>query len=184
MQDTDIDNLLRDWSNAQLPDDETREKILCEVLARPKRRPVRRIYAAVLSAIAAVAATIVFTITLPPEPTVEIPVVLSDGSDEVEKVQTISLIVLKRLPDSEAAVEFLEDSIFVAQEQRLHELEMAGHRFFLWIYPLEETLFSLDIGIDNAAETGIAIVPDRPQALHFTSNGDRFDVFVSVLPHS
>jgi len=45
-------------------------------------------------------------------------------------------------------------------------------------------LFSLDIGIDNVAETGIVAVPDRPQALQFQSNGNRFDVFVSVLPFS
>jgi hypothetical protein len=53
---------------------------------------------------------------------------------------------------------------------------------FLWIYPLEERLFSVDIGIDNAAGTGIVATPDRPQVLQFQSDGDNFDVFVSVLP--
>jgi hypothetical protein len=49
---------------------------------------------------------------------------------------------------------------------------------------LEEALFSLDIGIDKAGETGIVAVPDRPKALQFISNGDQFDVFVSVLPQT
>jgi hypothetical protein len=111
---------------------------------------------------------------------INVPVAHSDGSGKVR----ISLIVLKKLPDSDIAVEFLEDTIFVAEEKTLHELELGEHRLFLWVYPLEESLFSLDIGIDKAAETGIAAVLDHPQALQFTSNGDRFDVFVSVLPRS
>jgi len=123
------------------------------------------------------------TPSLPPEQPVEILVVHNVQNDDDPKIR-ISLIVLKQLPGSETAMEFLEDTIFIAEKQQLHELELDGHRLFLWIYPLEETLFSLDMGIDNAAETGIVAVPDRPQALQFQSNGNRFDVFVSVLPFS
>jgi len=198
MQDKNFDNLLIDWAKNQLPDDETRDKILRGVLrpgsphpnSLPKgegmaRRPLRRRIAVALSGIAAIAATLLFMVTLPPEQFIEIPVVHNDPvvQDDDQKVR-ISLIVLKQLPDSDVAVEFLEDTIFVAEKQQLHELELAGHRLFLWIYPLEEELFSVDIGIDNVAETGIVAVLDRPQVLQFQSNGDSFDVFVSVLPYS
>jgi hypothetical protein len=201
MQDERLNNLLRDWANDQLPDDDTRDNILHSVLARsprpnpaspartlPKgegtRRPLRWRIAAALSGIVAVAATILFLVTpsLPPEQIIDIPVVHNTQNDD-QKIR-ISLIVLKQLPDSDTAVEFLEDTIFVAEKQQLYELELGGHRLFLWIYPLEETLFSLDLGIDNAAETGIVAVPDRPQALQFQSGGNCFDVFVSVLPFS
>jgi len=185
MQDEQLHNLLHDWSNDRLPDDETREKILRGVLERPRSvaryAPTGTLYiAAALSGIAAIAVAFLFMATpiLPPEPITEITIV---QNDEAEKVQ-VSLIVLKRLPDSDTAVEFLEDTIFVAEKQQLHELELDGHQLFLWIYPLEEELFCVDIGIDKAAETGIVAVPDRPQKLQFQSNGDCFDVFVSVLP--
>ena len=204
MQDERFDNLLCDWSNANLPEDETRAKILRGVLVRSQpavpdfyrrppllRRPLlrspflRRRIAAALSGIAVVAATLLLMVSLPPEQpiNIEIPVVQNDPvvQDDDQKVR-ISLIVLKQLPDSEAAVEFLEDAIFVAEKQQLHELELGGHRLFLWIYPLEERLFSVDIGMDNAAGTGIVAVPDRPQVLQFQSDGDNFNVFVSVLP--
>ncbi|MDR0327538.1 MAG: hypothetical protein LBI05_04500 [Planctomycetaceae bacterium] len=189
MQDDRLDNLLRDWANDQLPDDITRERILCDVFAihhnplpegeGTTRKPIRRIVAAALAGIAVIAATILL-ITLPTKPVIDVPVA---HSDDISKVR-ISLIVLKKLPDSDIAVEFLEDTVFDAEEKTVHELELGEHRLFLWVYPLEESLFSLDIGIDKAAETGIAAVLDRPQALQFTSNGDRFDVFVSVLPRS
>jgi len=199
MQNERLDNLLRDWSNANLPEDETREKILCGVLVRSQpavpgfyRRPplLRRRIAVALSGITVMAATLLFVVTLPPEQPINIeianiaiPVVQNDPvvQDDDQKVR-ISLIVLKQLPDSEAAVEFLEDAIFVAEKQQLYTLELGGHRLFLWIYPLEERLFSVDIGIDNAAGTGIVATPDRPQVLQFYSDGDHFDVFVSVLP--
>ena len=181
MRDEQINNLLRDWSNDQLPDSETCNKILRNVFAHPRRRPLRRMVAAALSGIAAVATTLLFIITLPPEQPAESPIVIPVVQNNDSKVR-ISLIVLKQLPDSDTAVEFLEDTVFTAEKEQLHELELGGHRLFLWIYPLEERLYSLDIGIDKAAESGIAAVPDHPQALQFTSNGDRFDVFVSVLP--
>ena len=202
MQDERLNNLLRDWANAQLPDDDARDNILHSVLARSPRpnpaspartlpkgegmvRPLQRKIVAAVSGIVAIAATLLFMITpsLPPEQPVEILVVHNVQNDDDPKIR-ISLIVLKQLPGSETAMEFLEDTIFIAEKQQLHELELDGHRLFLWIYPLEETLFSLDMGIDNAAETGIVAVPDRPQALQFQSNGNRFDVFVSVLPFS
>jgi len=188
MQNKDLDNLLHDWANDRLPDDETRDKILRNVLLptpaglRPPLVRFRRI-AVALSSIAVIAATLLFMVTLPPEQLIEIPVVHNDPvvQDDDQKVR-ISLIVLKQLPDSEVAKEFLEDTIFIAEKQKLHELELGGHRLFLWIYPLEEELFSVDIGIDNVAETGIVAIPDRPRVLQFQSNGDSFDVFVSVLP--
>jgi len=103
------------------------------------------------------------------------------GNDGMVRV---SLIVLKQLPDSDTAFEFLEDTILLAGEKELHELELGDHRLILWIYPLETALFALDVGLDNVSETGIIAVPDRSQALHFQSNGDRFDVFLSILPNS
>jgi len=189
MQDKNLDNLLIDWSNAKLPDYKSRDKILRNVLRRqpadlrPPLLRFRRI-AIALSGIAVIAATLLFMVTLLPEqPVYESPFVHYDPvvPDDDQKVR-ISLIVLKQLPDSDVAKEYLEDTIFVAEKQQLLELELAGHRLFLWIYPLEEELFSVDIGIDNVAETGIVAVPDRPQRLQFQSNGDSFDVFVSVLP--
>ena len=185
MQDERLNNLLRDWANAQLPDDATRDTILRKALVRPPLVRFRRRVVAALSGIVTIAVTLLFMVTpsLPPEQPVEIPVVHNTQNDDDTKIR-ISLIVLKQLPDSDAAVEFLEDAVFVAEKQQLHELELGGHRLFLWIYPLEETLFSLDMGIDNAAETGIVAVPDRPQALQFQSGGNCFDVFVSVLPFS
>ena len=187
MQDEHLDNLLCDWSNDQLPNDETREKILQGVSVRSEpadlRPPLLWKTAAALSGIIAVAATILFLVAPPPlpEPTAVVQVAPPQEADE--KIR-ISLIVLKKLPDSETAVEFLEDAIMLAEGKTLHELKLSEHRFFLWIYPLEETLFALDIGIDKAAETGIVAVPDRPMALQLNSNGDRFDVFVSVLPQT
>ena len=199
MQDEQLNNLLHDWSNAKLPDDETRDAILCGVLTRSQpadlRPPLLRLrrVAVALSGIAAIAATLLFMVILPQ---IDGRRQTADGSKEVVATQSphtvvgniqVSLIVLKQLPGSEAAVEFLEDVIFVAEKQQLHVfelggLELAGHRLFLWIYPLEEELFSVDIGIDNVAETGIVAVPDRPQVLQFQSGGECFDVFVSVLP--
>jgi len=192
MQDKRLNNLLHNWANDQLPDDDTRDTILRNVLARSQpaglRPPLvrfRRKIVAALSGIVAITATLLFLVTpsLPPEQIIDIPVVQNEQNEGDPKIR-ISLIVLKQLPGSETAMEFLEDTIFIAEKQQLHELELDGHRLFLWIYPLEETLFSLDMGIDNAAETGIVAVPDRPQALQFQSNGNRFDVFVSVLPFS
>jgi hypothetical protein len=199
MQDENLTTLLRDWANEQLPDDDKREKILHNVesaraggisppvldvfggdspagLHPPLLR--RRRIAAALSGIIAVAATLMFMVTLPP-PKIDVPAITKNKTDDPIR---ISLIVLKKLPDSENAVEFLEDTIFDAEGKTLHELSLGEHKLFLWIYPLKETLYSLDIGIDKAAETGIVAVPERTQALQFTSNGDRFDVFVSVLP--
>ena len=200
MQDNDIDNLLCDWSNAQLPDDDKRDKILRSVLVRSEQTvtsPLRRQGSretrlkssvwipafAGMTMLLTVAATILFLATPPPLPEPTMVVQVAPPQETAEKIR-ISLIVLKRLPDSDTAVEFLEDSIFVAEEKMLHELELGEHRFFLWIYPLDKTLFALDVGLDKTAETGIVTVPDRPLALQFDSNGDRFDVFVSVLPHS
>ena len=190
MKDEQLDNLLRDWSNARLPSDEKRGKILRSVLENSGNNTalppsaVWRLpssYVAAISGIVAVAAMFLFLLTpLLQEMSVNVPLT---KFDEPEKIR-VSLIVLKQLPDSDSAVEFLEDTVMVAEEKTLHEIELGGHRLFLWIYPLEKTLFSLDVGLDNAAETGIVAVPDRPQALHLTSNGDKFDVFVSVLPNS
>ena len=193
MQNDPLTNLLRNWSNDQLPDDDTRHRILRGVL-RPRRRPYRRIVVAALSGILAVAATLLFLLT-PPQiddsrQAVDGRRQTADGSREVfaaqpsdantENIQ-ISLIVLKQLHHSESAVEFLEDTIMVAAGKTLHTLDLGEHQFFLWIYPLEESLFVLDIGIDNAAETGIVAVPDRTELLQFMSNGEMFDVFVSVV---
>ena len=182
MQDQDLDNLLCDWSNAQLPDDVQRDQILRNVLARPNSRPFRRVLVAALSGIVAIAASLVFLLTLPPPRHIAIDCVQVDSNDDA-KIR-VSLIVLKQLPDSDTAVEFLEDTIMLVEENHLHELALGEHRLFLWIYPLEKTLFTVDIGVDKAAETGIVAVPDRSQALHLQSNGDSFDVFVSVLPIS
>ena len=183
MQDNDLDNLLRDWSNAQLPDDEKRNEILQHVFVRPQRRSFRRIAVATLSGIVAIAATLLFLLISPPPLELTVDGIPVTQNDEPEKIR-VSLIVLKQRPDSDSAVEFLEDTVLVAEEKTLHEFDLDGHRLFLWIYPLEKTLFSLDVGLDNAAETGVVAVPDRPQALHLTSNGDKFDVLVSVLPNS
>ena len=184
MQDDELNTVLRDWSNARLPDNEKRNKMIRSVLERPRRRPYRRMITAALSAIVAVAATLLFLLTPPLENSSREPATVSPHTvaDNIasENIQ-VSLIVLKQLPDSDSAVEFLEDTIFVTEGKKLHELELSGHRLFLWIYPLEKTLFSLDIGLDNTAETGVVAVPDRPQLLQFQSNGDRFDVLVSVI---
>ena len=192
MQDERLDKILRDWANTQLPDDATRDTILHSVLVhsqpaglRPPLLRFRRIAAALLG-IGVVAATLLFMVTLLPEQFIDIPIVQNVQNvqnDDDSKIR-ISLIVLKQLPDSDTAVEFLEDAVFVAEKQQLHEIELGGHCLYFWICPLETTLFSLDMGIDNASETGIVAVPDRPQALQFQSNGDNFDVFVSVLPFS
>ena len=181
MQDNDLDNLLCDWSNAQLPDDAQRNPILRNVLARPGRRTLRRVLVAALSGIVAVAASLLLLLTPPPEQIVHHLDPVASNDDGTVRV---SLIVLKQLPDSDTAVEFLEDTIILVEENNLHELALGEHRLFLWVYPLEKTLFSVDIGVDKAAETGIVAVPDRSQAFHLQSNGDSFDVFVSVLPIS
>ena len=109
--------------------------------------------------------------------------IASIDNNEAEKIR-VSLIVLKQLPDSDTAVEFLEDTIMLVEQNNLHELALGEHRLFLWVFPLEKTLFSVDVGVDQAAETGIVTFTDRSQALHLQSNGDCFDVFVSVLPIS
>jgi hypothetical protein len=181
MQDNDLDTLLRDWANEQLPVYDTREKILRSVrVRRPKQRFYLRRIAAALAGFAVVAATFLFMITPPPLPPVKfVEVTTPQKNDDPIR---ISLIVLKKLPDSDTAVEYLEDTIFEAEGKTLHELSLGEHKLFLWIYPLAKTLYSLDVGIDKAAEMGIVAVPERTQALQFTSNGDRFDVFVSVLP--
>jgi len=185
MQDQDLDNLLRDWANAHLPNDEKRDEVLRSVPACPGnrvfRRPFRRVFIAALSGIAA--AAMLLCVLTPPQPTKERITDISAPSGDDGKIR-LSLIVLKQLPDSDSAFDFLEDTILVAEKNTLHELKLGEHRLFLWIYPLEKTLFFLDVGVDQAAETGIVAVPDRSQALHLQSNGDRFDVFVSVLPTS
>jgi hypothetical protein len=179
MQDENLDTLLCDWANEQLPVHDKREKILRNVLARPKRKMYyRRRIAVALSGIIALAATLMFMVTLPPPEPGYVVISMPPKTDEPIR---ISLIVLKKLPDSDTAVEFLEDTIFNAEGKTLHELSLGEHKLFLWIYPLAETLYSLDVGIDKAAETGIVAVPERTQALQFTSNGDRFDVFVEII---
>jgi hypothetical protein len=191
--DNDLDNLLRDWADDRLPDNEKRTQILNSVKIdrviaqiRPRRERAMRRMTAVLW-VGVTITTLLMTMLLQychkmikqPNPVVDVAVIPKE-----EAPIRVSLIVLKKIPDSETAVEFLEDSIFVAEGKTLHELKLGEHRLFLWIYPLEEALFSLDIGIDQAGETGIVAIPDRPKALQFISNGDQFDVFVSVLPQT
>ena len=67
MQDEQLTALLRDWSKDQLPDDDTRNKILRNVIARPSRRSTRWIFAAALSGAAAIATTLLFLLTPPLE---------------------------------------------------------------------------------------------------------------------
>lgn len=93
----------------------------------------------------------------------------------------ISLLVLERDPGSESSVEFLEDTVLLARDQETCELDINGHKLFLWVFALEPSLFTFDIGIDNTGETGILAVQDRTKAVHLRSGEKEFDVFVSVL---
>lgn len=199
MNDKQLDDMLRDWSNDRLPNEEKRDHILRDVFA-PYRivaeKPSswnsfrKKSWVAVSAGICVV---LVILLLFRPAPQVRLPapaddsLIVSVAEDDPqigEQPIRVSLLVLRRVPDSESDVEFLEDAVLIAEKDRWNELELNGHRMFLWVYPLEKTLFSLDVGIDKAAKTGIVAGPDRTQALHFKSNGDLFDVFVSVLPNS
>ncbi len=193
MQDDLLDKLFREWSMDRLPDETKREKILRNVfdesLTPVKKRsrfiPCRqRTFIAVSAGLGIAVATILFVLFLQPDRMPGVPANVETAQNEVETAKEpirVSVLVLWRIAGSESAVEFLEDAVLLAEEQKLHEIELGGHRMFLWIYPLEKSLYLLDLGIDKTAETGIVAVPDRTQALHLNSNGDRFDVFVSVM---
>ena len=178
-----LNNLLRDWANDQLPDDERRNRILRRVFERPRHRRYRRVVAAALSGIIAVAAMLFFLVTPPPTTTIVRESAETPQNSTIEEYR-VSLLVLRRLGGSDSAVEFLEDTLFLAEDQKLYDIPLEGHRFFLWIHSLEEDLLALDVGIDKAAETGLAVPLDQTQALELQSNGDQFEVFISVLPHS
>jgi hypothetical protein len=180
MQNDPIDTLLQNWSDTNLPDENKKEEILHNIFAQKNITIQKRVRPtlAVLAPTGALAALILCIFLFQPAQETTSPI--AQTKPDSNTVQ-ISLIVLKRIPGSETNVEFLEDKIFVAEKEELHELDLSGHKLFLWLFPLEKELYALDIALDKATETGIPAVPDKTQALHLKSNGDVFDVFVSVI---
>lgn len=231
MQDDQLNELLREWANDQLPDAKKRDAILGSVFDLPRvavdghsrnKPPYRSVWATVLAGTALVAMFIVFFPSIRSEKSqgpvdvsadmasmqneghnAKLPISItniedrewsskssaSNGSGVVQGTKApvepqshlVSILVLCRVPGSDSNVEFLEDTVLATTEQNLYEIKLNGHRMFLWIYPLEKTLFSLDVGIDKVAETGIVAVPDKTKAVYLMADGRQFDVFVSIL---
>ena len=189
MEDDKIDRLLADWSNAKIPEPKKGDKILRNTLfenelrlARSRKKRRASILALVFGG-AAIILLIAFAKL--PRQSILTPIELStappaaEASEKSEDIR-FSLLVLER-NDDESAVEILEDTILTAKDQNVYERSIGGRKLFFWFLALEPSVFSLDIGIDNAVETGIVAVPDKTKAVHLTADGRRFDVFVSIL---
>lgn len=196
MDDKQLDDLLRGWSDAKIPDENKRENILNAVFdegnfAVDKGRFRKTSKRGMLSALAVgVAALAILFVILPvawksltsgeDDPEVETVRWENTGETETAPIR-VSLLILRRLPGSEHEVEFLEDTIVSVESQAQHEVSAGDHKLFLWLYVLEPSLLTLDIGTDRSSETGIVAVPEKVQAVRLRSNGDEFDVFVSLL---
>lgn len=190
MKDDKIDGLLAGWSKAKVPEPERREEILRNVLdenrlgATAAGRTKRISMLALISGGAVAVILLVFTV-LPNRPaptaleTVERPTNPAVQSPRDPAEIRFSLLILER--SGETAVEVLEDTVLTATDQSLYERPIGGHKLFFWFLALEPSVFSLDVGIDNAVEAGIMAVPDKTRAVHLTARGRQFDVFVSIL---
>jgi hypothetical protein len=191
---TKLDNILRDWSQTKLPDEAKREKLLRDVLGQtvgqtPEQtviekhpQPNRRHYAAWFVAATSVAVAILFAVLMttpqPPQPLLQqdIPLVVNIAKSPIY----VSLLILRHISDSDFAVEFLEDTVLVTEDQKVNEIDLNGHKFYLWLYALEPNLFTFDVAINNVTETGLTAL-DKTYGLHLKSNENEFDVFVSLL---
>lgn len=187
MNDDKLNRLLDEWASKKLPSSEKREELLDQVLhfseSKPMKRSGARFYRnGIVAVIAAI--SIILIVALIPRPDPNVVVVPSPPSRESVPIR-LSLLVLQRQSGSETAVDILEDTILSTKDQEICELSVGDRKLFLWVYALESNLFTLDLGIDRgtdqSSETGIVVAPDQTQAVRLRSNGDEFDVFVSVL---
>ncbi|MDR1959422.1 MAG: hypothetical protein LBQ54_10355 [Planctomycetaceae bacterium] len=181
---TKLDDILHDWAQTKLPDNEIREAILRNVLGQKKigKRPTpkRHHQAGWITAAAIAAVMLLFVLDVPQQdtPIVQKPPVVTNIITKKEPIQ-VSLLVLRHLPNSDTAVEFLEDTVLVTEDQKVNTLDLNGHKFYLWFYKMEPGLFTVDVVIDDITGTDL-IVSNKTRGLHLKSEENEFDVFVSL----
>lgn len=203
MIDNPLDDILRQWSNEKKPNEKKRTEILKRLFepqaepqaepatVNPRKKTFQKIplvtLVSCLVILAVMSVCVISTFFERPEKPERAPeriVVQDEMRHENSSPIRVSLMVLRRLPDSEFETEFLEDTVLVTEDQEVQEFTFDGHHFVLWVYRIETDLFTFDISIDKAAETGLVTIADRPQAMLMKSDGEVFEVFMSVLPNS